>query len=312
MLKSWQIEGFGEEQKGILMIVWQENRTITGKKMNRGIYAIIVIGESLSGEKNLVLILEIIRICGKNVIGENKKMHYVVSDIHNDYQKFCELLKMIEFSKEDKMFILGDLFDRSDYNLNPVDLYFKVMELGDNCSMIRGNHDEWLAAYILYYYQMPEWKRRKTEPYQYNTFRCLTRRLVPVDVRNLAKKILTWPFQLSVQVNNEKYLPAHAMTSKPECTENKYYYLMGNEMNTEYLHNGIEGYISVCGHAKSEVVILGAFGCGAFANPPELVAYAMNAAINEHKYDFETIELAIYCPPRDTSNYEVFAKEFSA
>lgn len=31
------------------------------------------IGESLSGEKNLVLILEIIRNCGKNVIGENKK-----------------------------------------------------------------------------------------------------------------------------------------------------------------------------------------------------------------------------------------------
>lgn len=90
MLKSWQIEEFGEEQKGILMIVWLENRTIIGKKMNRGIYAIIVIGESLSGEKNLVLILEIIRIRGKNIIGENKKMHYVVSDIHNDYQKFCD------------------------------------------------------------------------------------------------------------------------------------------------------------------------------------------------------------------------------
>ena len=163
LLKSWQIEGFGEEQKGILMIVWLENRTIIGKKMNRGIYAIIVIGESLSGEKNLVLILEIIRICGKNVIGENKKMHYVVSDIHNNYQKFCELLKGIKLSKEDKLFILGDLFDRSDYNPNPVDLYFKVMELGDNCSMIRGNHDEWLAAYIFKFYQIPEWKRRKTE-----------------------------------------------------------------------------------------------------------------------------------------------------
>ena len=219
--------------------------------MNRGIYAIIVIGESLSGEKNLVLILEIIRICGKNVIGENKKMHYVVSDIHNDYQKFCELLKMIEFSKDDKLFILGDLFDRSDYNPNPVDLYFKVMELGDNCSMIRGNHDEWLAAYILKYYQMPEWKRRKTEPYQYNTFRCLTRRLVEVDVQNLARQILTWPLQLSVQVNNEKYLLAHAMTSKPECAENKYYYLIGNEMNAEYLCNGVEGYTSICGHRNT-------------------------------------------------------------
>lgn len=45
---------------------------------------------------------------------------------------------------------------------------------------------------------------------------------------------------------------------------------------------------------------------------PELVAKAMHASIDEHKYDFETIELAIYCPLRDTSNYEVFAKEFSA
>lgn len=26
---------------------------------------------------------------------------------------------------------------------------------------------------------------------------------------------------------------------------------MGNEMNTEYLHNGIEGYISVCGHRNT-------------------------------------------------------------
>lgn len=75
-------------------------------------------------------------------------MHYVISDIHNDYQKFCELLKVIKLSKEDKLFIVGDLFDRSDYNPNPVDLYFKVMDLGDNCFIIRGNHDEWLAALL--------------------------------------------------------------------------------------------------------------------------------------------------------------------
>lgn len=70
--------------------------------------------------------------------------------------------------------------------------------------------------------------------------------------------------------------------------------------------------LDIARYAKSEVVILGAFGCGAFANPPELVAKAMHASIDEHKYGFETIELAIYCPLRDTSNYEVFAKEFSA
>ena len=52
-------------------------------------------------------------------------------------------------------------------------------------------------------------------------------------------------------MNNEKYLLAHAMTSKPECTENKYYYLMGNEMNPEYFCNGVEGYISICGHRNT-------------------------------------------------------------
>ena len=88
MLKSWQIEEFVEDQKSRRRWFRVENQTINGKKMNRGIYAITAIGESLSGEKNLVLILEIIRNCGKNVIGENKKMHYVISDIHNDYQKF--------------------------------------------------------------------------------------------------------------------------------------------------------------------------------------------------------------------------------
>lgn len=69
--------------------------------------------------------------------------------------------------------------------------------------------------------------------------------------------------------------------------------------------------LDIASSAKSDVIILGAFGCGAFANPPELVAKAMHAAIDEHKYDFETIELAIYCSSRDTLNYEVFAKEFA-
>ena len=70
--------------------------------------------------------------------------------------------------------------------------------------------------------------------------------------------------------------------------------------------------LDIACRANSDVIILGAFGCGAFENPPELVAKEMYIAIDEHKYEFETIELAIYCSPRDTLNYEVFAKEFSA
>ena len=61
----------------------------------------------------------------------------------------------------------------------------------------------------------------------------------------------TWPLQLSIQVNNEKYLFAHAMTSAPEHIEDTCFYLMGNEMNTEYLCNGVEGYTSICGHRNT-------------------------------------------------------------
>lgn len=56
----------------------------------------------------------------------------------------------------------------------------------------------------------------------------------------------------------------------------------------------------------NEVVILGAFGCGAFRNPPMVVAQAMKTVVQEYREHFETIEFAIYCSPRDDANYRVF------
>ena len=60
--------------------------------------------------------------------------------------------------------------------------------------------------------------------------------------------------------------------------------------------------------AGNEVVILGAFGCGAFMNKPEVVAGAYLKLAEEFKYAFETIEFAVYCPPQDDSNYRIFKK----
>lgn len=59
---------------------------------------------------------------------------------------------------------------------------------------------------------------------------------------------------------------------------------------------------------KNQVVILGAFGCGAFKNKPEIVAKAYKNLMEKYKYAFETIEFAVYCSPRDDSNYQVFKK----
>jgi len=55
-----------------------------------------------------------------------------------------------------------------------------------------------------------------------------------------------------------------------------------------------------------ESIILGAFGCGAFQNSPEVVARAAKNVISEYRYAFRNIEFAVYCPPQDDSNYKVF------
>jgi len=58
----------------------------------------------------------------------------------------------------------------------------------------------------------------------------------------------------------------------------------------------------------NEVVILGAFGCGAFENNPEVVARAAKNVIPLYINAFETIEFAVYCTPRDERNYTAFER----
>jgi uncharacterized protein (TIGR02452 family) len=62
---------------------------------------------------------------------------------------------------------------------------------------------------------------------------------------------------------------------------------------------------------KEDVMILGAFGCGAFQNSPDIVAEAMVRVIKDYLYDFKTIEFAVYCTPKDMTNYEVFNRRLS-
>ena len=58
----------------------------------------------------------------------------------------------------------------------------------------------------------------------------------------------------------------------------------------------------------NEVLILGAFGCGAFRNPPEIVAKVFNTAMQDYLCYFDTIEYAVYHTEREVANYETFKK----
>ena len=62
----------------------------------------------------------------------------------------------------------------------------------------------------------------------------------------------------------------------------------------------------------NEVLILGAFGCGAFRNSPEIVAKVFNAVMQDYLCYFDMIEYAVYHTEREAANYEAFCKEIQA
>ena len=57
---------------------------------------------------------------------------------------------------------------------------------------------------------------------------------------------------------------------------------------------------------KVDILVLGAFGCGAFANDPKVVAKAYYAALASYRARFDVIEFAIYCRDHETENYDAF------
>ena len=64
-----------------------------------------------------------------------------------------------------------------------------------------------------------------------------------------------------------------------------------------------------CAAAKeADILVLGAFGCGAFQNDPEVVARAYKVALQEFPKVFKHIEFAVYCPPGGSRNYDVFRR----
>ena len=64
--------------------------------------------------------------------------------------------------------------------------------------------------------------------------------------------------------------------------------------------------LSIAASNKADVVVLGAFGCGAFANDPRIVADAIFKAVGEYKNIFDEIEFAVFCRSYETENYDIF------
>ena len=69
---------------------------------------------------------------------------YVMSDIHGCYDKFIKMLKLINFTDKDELYILGDIFDRGD---RPLDIYDYIVN-HKNIILLKGNHEKMYEDYF--------------------------------------------------------------------------------------------------------------------------------------------------------------------
>ncbi len=72
----------------------------------------------------------------------------------------------------------------------------------------------------------------------------------------------------------------------------------------------IERIFRIAAANEEDVLILGAFGCGAFCNPPEMVARAFKDVQKKYAAYFEMIEYAVFCRGDETKNHTAFCVAF--
>lgn len=111
---------------------------------------------------------------------------------------------------------------------------------------------------------------------------------------------------LTCAAPNLRPMPSNEMNpnsgDKPvELTDGKY---------IKILEKRVRKIFDVAALYNNDVLILGAFGCGAFMNQPNLVAEVFNKVMKEYLRKFEAIEYAVYCRDFETKNYDEFYKIF--
>lgn len=70
--------------------------------------------------------------------------------------------------------------------------------------------------------------------------------------------------------------------------------------------------LDVAVQQQVDVMILGAFGCGAFMNDPAVVSKAMVQVAREYAHCFKVIEFPVFCRPREKENYVAFQQALSS
>lgn len=136
-------------------------------------------------------------------------MTYVMSDIHGDLIRFRSVMKQINLKPDDTLYVLGDVIDR---RKDGIRILRKLMNM-ENAKMLLGNHEYMLLNAL---------DRTGAETYSYNHdlnlwYRnggSVTHDYLKHIQKTVRKEIFKYlrglPTNISIEVNQQKYLLVHA------------------------------------------------------------------------------------------------------
>lgn len=147
-------------------------------------------------------------------------MTYVISDIHNCMDMFHEMLSKINFSEEDKLYVLGDVIDKN--KGNGIQLLQFIKE-SPNIELIIGNHEGMMLEGLLSDdpAQMQRWMRNGGQ----STLEAFLT-LSPDEQSELLNWLKNRPINLQVEVGSNKFFLVHGwignspkeyLWGRPDC-----------------------------------------------------------------------------------------------
>lgn len=132
-------------------------------------------------------------------------MTYVMSDLHGCWQQFNEMLRLIQFSENDHLYILGDVVDRGP---DPIALLQQViiMVKAGSVTMLLGNHELWMLEHLLWGDPLvkKEWYHNGGQTTM-EEFRVLPRE-DKLAIRDFLKSL---PPHLELEVNGQRFYLVH-------------------------------------------------------------------------------------------------------
>lgn len=149
---------------------------------------------------------------------------YCISDVHGCFDKFQNMLQLINFQDSDQLYILGDIIDRGPQSAEM--LWYATEEAPANVHFLLGNHEDMLLAGN--YYNRDEIYCRYHDPWAWNGGLDTVTQIREFNkyYSGWEKRIIDWvdslPLYFDIEVNNKRFILVHAaLQSKPDFPDDQ-------------------------------------------------------------------------------------------